>query len=73
MSKSKQLPKNKAINLPRRTPLHNHPLLSKGGKHAKTNKAIRRKEKIAIKKEWLPQNIFFRVDFGESTLEIANK
>ena len=73
MKKNKQLALGKVIKLPRRNPLHNHPLLTKGGRHTKTNKAVRRKEKIAIKKEWLPQNIFSRVDFGESSLEIANK
>lgn len=73
MSKCKRAPNRKAIQLPRRNPLHNHPLLFKGAKHGKTNKAVRRKEKIAIKKEWLPQNIFLRVFFGEASLVIANK
>ncbi len=41
-----------------RNPLHNHPLLRKGGTHKKTNAALRQKEKTALKKEWLPQNIF---------------
>jgi hypothetical protein len=63
-----KLRKNMVINLPMRNPLHNHPLLSKGGVHKKTNKAIRRKEKIAVKKEWLPQNIFSAVYFDEAFL-----
>lgn len=68
MAKKKHLPCKKMKALPTRNPLHNHPLLSKGGMHAKSNKAIRRKEHIAIKKEWLPQNIFSRVFFNEPTL-----
>ena len=56
------------INLSRRNPMHNHPLLRKGGIHKKTNKTLRSKEKIMIKKEWLPQSIFLTVYFGESFL-----
>lgn len=48
----------KKIKLRRRNPLHNHPLLFKGGEHRKSNKAVRRREKIKILKEWLPLNIF---------------
>lgn len=44
------------ITLRRRNPLHNHPLLSKGGVHRKTNKALRRTEKVRVKKEWLPRD-----------------
>ena len=55
----------------KRNPLHNHPLLLKGGVHRKTNKAIRQKEKANMKKEWLPQNIFSQVYFGESFLLLA--
>lgn len=35
--------------------MHDHPLLRKGGIHQKTLKAIRRREKISLKKEWLPE------------------
>ena len=35
-----------------RNPLHNHPLLKKGGVHKKTNKAVRKHNKQSIKKEW---------------------
>ena len=48
--------------------LHDHPLLSKGGVHRKSNKSKRRIDKVKMKKEWLPQNIFTRVCFGESFL-----
>ena len=41
--------------------LHNHPLLSKGGLHRKSNKSKRCLEKVKMKKEWLPQNIFLTV------------
>jgi hypothetical protein len=39
--------KNKARNL-----LHDHPLLRKGGRHEKTYKAKRRKEKQELRKSW---------------------
>ena len=68
MTSKTKSPNNKIINLSRRNPLHKHPLLRKGGTHKKTNKALRRKEKIVIKKEWLPQCIFLVVYFGESFL-----
>jgi hypothetical protein len=48
--------------------LHDHPLLSKGGIHRKSYKSKRRTDKVKIKKEWLPQNIFLTVYFGESFL-----
>jgi len=38
--------------------LHDHPLLSKGGVHRKSNKSKRCIDKVKMKKEWLPQNIF---------------
>ncbi len=47
--------------------LHNHPLLRKGGIHRKSNKSKRRLEKVKMKKEWLPQNIFATVCFGEGS------
>jgi hypothetical protein len=50
----------------RRNSLHNNPLLFKGGAHRKTNKSKRRMEKVKMKKEWLPQNIFLQVYFGET-------
>ena len=56
------------IKLSRRNPMHDHPLLSKGGAHCKTNKSKRCLDKVKIKKEWLPQNIFTAVYFGESIL-----
>ncbi len=36
----------------RRNPLHDSPLLKKGGQHGKTKKAARRGDKVAFKKEW---------------------
>ncbi|MES9993986.1 MAG: hypothetical protein ABW098_18705 [Candidatus Thiodiazotropha sp.] len=42
----------KRRNNRQRNPLHNHPLLSKGGVHEKTNKAKRRKEKQNLRKGW---------------------
>ena len=53
------------VKLRRRNPLHNHPLLFKGSAHHKTNKSKRRMEKVKMKKEWLPQNIFSQVYFEE--------
>ena len=35
-----------------RNPLYQHPLLGKGGVHRKTRKALRRKDKQALRKEW---------------------
>ena len=57
----------KKAKLCRRNLLHDHPLLYKGGIHQKTNKAKRRNNKIRMKKEWLPQNIFASVYFVEAT------
>lgn len=34
----------------RRNPLHDHPLMKKGGKHQKTRKAERRSEKVKTEK-----------------------
>lgn len=34
-----------------RNPLHNHPLMSKGGAHEKPNKAKRKAEKQKLKRE----------------------
>lgn len=62
---------NKA-KLRRRNPLHNHPLLFKGGVHRKSNKSKRRIEKIKLKKERLPQNEFSQVYFGKVALSLAN-
>ena len=45
------------LKLRRRNPLHNHPLLFKGGVHRKTNKSKRRLDKVKMKKEWLPQSV----------------
>lgn len=73
MNNCKKFQRNKVIALPRRNPMHNHPLLSKGSMHVKTNKAIRRKQKIVIKKEWLPQILFLRVEFWRGFSFIANK
>lgn len=42
----------------RRNTLHDHPLLRKCGPHQKSNKSKRCLEKVKIKKEWIPQNIF---------------
>jgi len=55
----------KKLNISRRNPMHNHPLLSKGGAHRKTNKSKRRLDKVKIKQEWLPQNLLATVYFGE--------
>lgn len=60
--------KIKVTKLSKRNPMHDHPLLSKGGIHRKTNKSKRCLDKMKIKKEWLPQNIFSAVYFGESFL-----
>ena len=35
-----------------RSPLHDHPLMTKGGVHEKSKKAKRRTEKQQLKKEW---------------------
>ena len=36
----------------RRNPLHDAPLLRKGGVHDKSNKARRQQDKAALRKEW---------------------
>ncbi len=72
MTIKKKSYKSKVVILSRRNPMHDHPLLKKGGMHRKTNKSKRRLDKLTIKKEWLPQNIFLKVYFGEATLNIAN-
>lgn len=56
---------SKKVKSCRRNPLHDHPLLYKGGIHQKTNKAKRRNDKIRMKKECLPHNIFETVYFEE--------
>lgn len=66
----KAMPKTMVNKLSRRNPMHNHPLLAKGGMHRKTNKSKRSVVKLAIKKEWLPQSIFLKVYFGESILNL---
>ncbi len=68
MTSKTKLPKSVVAKLSRRNPMHDHPLLSKGGEHRKTFKSKRRLVKVKIKKEWLPQNIFSVVCFGESFL-----
>lgn len=40
------------IDLKPRNPFHDHPLMRKGGTHEKTNKAKRKGEKQALRKEW---------------------
>jgi len=35
-----------------RNPLHDHPLMKKGGVHEKSKKTKRRTEKQQLKKEW---------------------
>lgn len=40
------------IDLKPRNPFHDHPLMRKGGPHEKTNKARRKGEKQALRKEW---------------------
>ena len=37
--------------------LHDHPLLRKGGIHGKSRKAERRDGKVALRREWGPQNV----------------
>lgn len=43
--------KSKVVNK-LRNQWHDHPLLRKGGVHAKTHKALRKKEKQNLRKEW---------------------
>jgi hypothetical protein len=35
-----------------RNPLHKHPLLGKGSVHRKSGKTLRRRDKLALRKEW---------------------
>jgi hypothetical protein len=49
-SKQKQ---NRARNI-----LHDHPMLRKGGVHQKSNKALRRKDRQKLKKDWCPLIVF---------------
>ena len=54
MSKQKQkIPRN---------PFHDHPLMSKGGIHEKTNKQKRKGEKLKWKKEWCSLNILLELN-----------
>lgn len=39
-----------------RNPLHDHPLLHKGGAHGKTRKAERRQAKVHLRRELGPQS-----------------
>lgn len=50
-SKSNKM-SNRKIDLKPRNPFHDHPLMRKGGTHEKTNKAKRKGEKQALRKEW---------------------
>lgn len=72
MVRKTKLYSNIATQLTVRNPLHNHPLLRKGGIHKKTNKALRRKERVDTNKEWLPQNILLIVYFEEAILFITH-
>jgi hypothetical protein len=38
--------------------LHDHPLLRKGGVHAKSRKSERRSTKVGIRREWCPHSAF---------------
>lgn len=35
-----------------RNPLHNHPLLKKGGEHRKSNKTLRQQARQALRRGW---------------------
>lgn len=65
MTSKTKLPTNLSRH---RNNLHDHPLLSKGGIHCKCYKSKRRIDKMKMKKEWRPQNVFLTVCFGESIL-----
>lgn len=41
-----------------RNPLHDHPLMRKGGVHEKSNKAKRKKARQEMKKEWFCSIVF---------------
>jgi len=66
MTKKIKMPKDNLTKLSRRNPMHDHPLLRKGGAHRKTNKSKRRLDKVKVKKEWLPKNIFTTIYFSEA-------
>ena len=56
-----------SINLkPRRprNPLAHHPLMRKGGAHKKSAKAIRRAEKVQLKREYAGESPFNEPDFS---------
>ena len=55
-----------SINNRQRNILHDHPLLHKGGVHQKSNKSKRSLDKVKLKKEWLPQNIFSKQYISEN-------
>ena len=63
MKNKLKLPKNHNRH---RNFLHNHPILTKGGVHKKSNKSKRCLEKVKMKKEWLPQNIFYKQYISEN-------
>ena len=44
-----------------RNPMHDHPLMRKGGVHEKPYKAKRKDEKQKLKKEWCSLMIFSQV------------
>ena len=53
-----------ALNIRRskmRNPLHDHPMMRKGGVHEKPYKAKRKDEKQRLKKEWCSLMIFSQV------------
>lgn len=50
-----------------RNPLHNHPLLRKGGVHEKSYKAKRKSEKQKLRKEWCSLMVFQKVLFKNIT------
>ncbi len=51
--------KTKVKKVKERNPLHDHPLLQKGGVHEKPKKALRKITKQQLKKEWFALILIF--------------
>lgn len=52
INRSVIMKRNKNSQRVLRNPYADHPLMQKGGRHEKSNKAKRRADKVAFKKEW---------------------
>ena len=42
-----------------RNPLHDHPLMKRGGVHGKSNKALRQQDRQALRRQWRYSKVIF--------------